>query len=314
MLRRLGLLAMLAALVWPASVAAQDSDNRDDDVLIRINGPMSIGPNDAIDTVIGIDNDVTIAEQATVRDTLLVIDGTATVNGRVETNVVVISGTLNLGPTATVKDVTLISSDLNRDPAATITGDLEERDELINISFGWGAFVFSFLFWLSVSIVVLVAGIIFAAIGARQLVAGAAAMTERAGASILIAFVVWVGLPILAILFFFTVIGIPLGVAIFVFVLPALWFLGYLVAGTRLGLAIVRPSDPVAARGRLILAAVVGLLILQIIGLIPFLGGVIVFFAGLFGSGALLYLVYRNLTGRGVMPIGSGIPAPTAAA
>jgi hypothetical protein len=311
MARRLLFVAFLAALVWPASAAAQnDTDFDEDDVLIRVNGPITVAQNDVLDVVIGISDQVVV--DGTVRDTLLVIDGTATVNGRVESDIVVISGTLNLGPAANVQDVTLVRSDLNRDPAATVTGEIEERSG--DFSFGWGAFVFSLFFWLGMTIVILVAGILFAVFGGRQLVSAGAVLTGRVGPSIVTALVVWIGLPILAVLAFFTIIGIPLGIAIIVFLLPALWFLGYLVAGTRLGLAIVRTPDPVAERGKLILAALVGLLIFQIIGLVPFLGGFVVFLAGWLGSGALIYLGFRGWSTRLPAEVAPAGPAAMPAA
>ncbi|HKG24659.1 MAG TPA: hypothetical protein VKB09_03375 [Thermomicrobiales bacterium] len=313
MVRRLILLVLLATLLWPVSAAAQDkAGSDDDDVLVRVNGPITVGQNEVVDVVVGVSNDVTI--DGTVRDTLVVVDGTATVNGRVDSQIFVVEGTLNLGPTAKVQDVTLVRSDLHRDPAATIAGDLEERSELINASFGWGSFIFSLLFWLGMTIVILVAGILFAAFGGRQLVLAGRVLTGRVGPSIVTALVIWIGLPILAVMAFFTVIGIPLGLAIFLFLLPVLWFLGYLVAGARLGLAIVRTPDPVVARGKLILAAVIGLLIFQLIGLIPFLGGFVIFLAGWLGSGALVYLGVRGWSDRrpvDVAPAGSAA-APAA--
>jgi hypothetical protein len=313
MVRRLAFLALLAALLWPVSVAAQDrATSNDDDVLVRVHGPISVAQGEVIDTVVGVKNDVTV--DGTVRKTLLVIDGTATINGRVDKNVVVIRGTLNLGPTATVKDVTLVRSHLNRDPGAMITGNLKERSQWGGASFGWGAFIFSLFFWLSMTIVILIAGILFAAFGGRQVVNAAGVLSSKLGASLLTALVLWIGLPILAVMALVTVIGIPLGIAIFVFLMPALWLLGYLAAGTRLGLAMVRTPDPIAARGRLILAAVLGLLIFQLIGLIPVLGGVIVFFVGWAGSGALVYRAYRGLSDRGPATAVPPASAPVAAA
>jgi cytoskeletal protein CcmA (bactofilin family) len=311
MIRRLLLLGSVALLFWPVSVAAQsNADRNDDDVLVRVNGPITIQQGEELDTVVGVRNDVTI--DGTVRDALVVVDGSATVNGRVDSEVFVVRGTLNLGPTAVVKDVTLIRSDLNRDPAATVTGDIHERSQWVNVSFGWGSFIFSFLFWLSFTIVILVAGILFAVFGARQLVGAAAVLTGRPGPSLLTALILWIGLPILAVLALFTVIGIPLGIVTLVFLMPVLWFLGYLVAGTLLGLAIVRTPDPVAARGRLVLAAIIGLLIFQIVGLVPFIGGLIVFLAGWLGSGALVYLGYRGVSSR--QPAGAVPPATVAPA
>lgn len=310
MARRLALVVLLAFLLWPVSVAAQDDSDSNDDVLIRFNGPITVAPGESLDVVIGVSDDVVI--DGTVRDTLLVIDGNATVNGTVDSEIVVISGTLTLGPTARVEDVTLVRSDLNRDPAATITGEVEEREG--DISFGWGSFVFSLLFWVGMTIVILVAGALFAVFAGRQLVSTAAVMTGRVGPSIVTALVVWIGLPILAVLAFFTIIGIPLGIAILVFLMPVLWFLGYLVAGARLGLAIVRSRDPVVERGKLILAVLLGLVIFQLLGLVPFLGGFVVFLAGWLGSGALVYLGIRGWSDRRPAAVTPAGPAAMPAA
>jgi hypothetical protein len=74
---------------------------------------------------------------------------------------------------------------------------------------------------------------------------------------------VWVALPIIAALAIVTLIGLPLGLGVLIFLLPALWFLGLIVAGTRLGLAIVKVSGRESGEHPY-LASFVGLLILQL--------------------------------------------------
>jgi hypothetical protein len=161
---------------------------------------------------------------------------------------------------------------------------------------------------------VIAAGLIFAAFGGRQLQSAAATVTGHLGPTLLTALILWIGVPALAVLLIATVIGIPLSFGILFFLLPALWFIGYLVAGAALGTAILRAGWSEQAEHRY-LPVVVGLSVFQIVALIPFMGGMVAFFAGLAGGGALLYQMwtaFRGTTaGRPTMP--PTIPAaPTA--
>jgi hypothetical protein len=151
---------------------------------------------------------------------------------------------------------------------------------------------------------------LFAAVAPRQLRDAATLLTADPGYAILAAVVVWIGGPILAAIALATVAGLPLGIGI-IFALPALLFLGYIVAGARIGIAIVGPRDSEGApgRGRLIGAALLGVLILQLILLIPIAGLIIGLLAGLYGSGALALLLWRAIRGAGGTPRATA-PAP----
>ena len=70
---------------------------------------------------------VTVNEGETVDGDVVVIAGTARVNGRVNGEVVVVGGTAELGPNADIaEDVVVIGGPLRRDPAARIGGDVDE--------------------------------------------------------------------------------------------------------------------------------------------------------------------------------------------
>jgi hypothetical protein len=93
------------------------------------------------------------------------------------------------------------------------------------------------------------------------------------------------------------VIGIPLGFAILFLVIPTLTVLGYLVTSTALGRLVMRrrrtPPDALGVVGEPLYAEVTsGVLMLQIIGFIPGLGGLVIILAGLLGAGALLYYAW----------------------
>ena len=84
------------------------------------------------------------------------------------------------------------------------------------------------------SVAVLVSALVFAAVGGSQLRRSATALTGEAGKTLVAALLVWIGLPILAILVGITVVGLPLAIAIVFLGLPTLWLLGHITAGTRL--------------------------------------------------------------------------------
>jgi len=86
---------------------------------------------------------------------------------------------------------------------------------------------------------------------------------------------------------------------------PAAAFAGYLVAGIWLGEWLLYRGDrPVPERPYL--AAVVGLLVLQIISLVPFVGAI----ASLFGFGAVLLLAWRVFRATPATPTIAPTPTP----
>jgi len=291
MSRKLRILLLFVSVVLalvPAAAFARDDD--DGDLLLRINGPITVGPAETHENVIVISDDLTM--EGTVTSTVFVIDGDAVVTGKVEGDITVISGRLTLGSTATVDNVNVIDGTLVRENGAVISGKLSQRDDLLNI---WQVGVFSALVWIGMVAVVLAGGLIFAGVAGRQLSAAGDRIAREPGPTVLAALVAWVAMPVLMVLTMFTLVGIPMGIGYFVFVLPVLWFAGYLVAGTQLGRLMLR-NRPVSERPYL--AAVVGLIILQAVTWIPWFGGVVAFVAGVVGSGALLLLAWQSWRGQ----------------
>jgi hypothetical protein len=93
----------------------------------------------------------------------------------------------------------------------------------------------------------------------------------------------------------FTVIGLPLGFAILLVLLPIMWILGYVVAGTRLGFFIDELRGARTDLEHPYLTSVIGVAILQLIGLVPWVGGFVVLLAGLFGAGAIVVHAWRRV-------------------
>src|SRR5690606_10222005 len=82
-------------------------------------------------------------------------------------------------------------------------------------------------------------GVLFAAAGGRQLGEAAGLLLRRPGPVVVATLVMIAAVPILAILSFITLVGIPLGVALLVVLVPALGFAGYVVAAAALGGALL---------------------------------------------------------------------------
>lgn len=304
MLRRFLFLVFLVAFLVPASAEAQAPfDDSDDTVVIKVNNPVTVAADESLDVLIVINDDATI--DGTITESLVVMSGTATINGRVDGDLVVVSGDLILGPNAVVDDVHLYRSSVVRDPAATVRGDLTEEAEF-QFSW-WGGALVSIGIWVGLTIVVLVAGLLFALLGGRQLLSLGVTARTQVPTSILTAVVLFGGMPILAFLIFFTVIGIPLGLAILLVLIPLLWLLGYIVCGAMLGTWIRARMGSTNALGGIVLATLIGLLVLQCVSLIPFIGGFVLFLAGTYGAGALVLHLIRQ---RGGTASGSEASAP----
>ncbi len=284
-MKRLLLVTGLVALLLAPSAALAQADDADS-VLVRVNG--DVETDEDLDVLVVVEGDARFGGSAEV---MVMVNGTATLTGASVETLVVVGGTANLESGTTVSgDVFLIDSDLDRAQGATVGGDINRGfDPNVGRAFAFLGFVL----WIGASITLILAGLAFAGVapgGARR--AGAALFGEI-GPTLLGAVVVWIGLPILAVLAFITLVGIPTSLALFLVVLPVLGVLGYLVSGIRLGeMMLGRTREP---RGHPYLAALLGVAVLQIVGWIPVLGPLVGFLAAVLGAGALAVIGWRAL-------------------
>jgi cytoskeletal protein CcmA (bactofilin family) len=292
------------ALLLPATASADDG-KEDRGLTLRVTGDVTVAKGDTVGAVVVIDGTATI--DGTVTDSLTVINGTAIVTGTVRSDLTVIAGTLDLRTGAQVQDVNLIDSDLVRADGVIVTGAIESRDGF-EIPSGVLA-ALSIYFWIAMTLTVVVAGLAFAAIGSRQLNEATRVMTGEPSNSFIGGVFLWVVLPIVAVLAMLTLIGIPLGLGVLVVVLPTMWFLGLIVAGARLGTFILHRDD--AATRRPLAATTLGLVLLQLSLIIPVVGGLIVMLAGAWGAGALTFMAYRAAGGKGFSPAAPQPPVPS---
>jgi hypothetical protein len=175
-------------------------------------------------------------------------------------------------------------------PGATVGGSVRTLDaDLAALGlFLIPAFI---LLFLGLGLATVAAALLVAAFGARQ-VRGVESLIRRQPGQVLVAGVAGaVALPLIAILLIATVVGAPIGLAMLFILLPALAFLAWIVAAIWIGDWIVARLRGTAEPDRPYRAAVLGVIVLAIAGVLPFVTAI----ATLFGFGALLLTGWRVL-------------------
>ena len=292
MFLRLSLLAFVALLaLMPAAASADDGNNNG--FILRARGTFTLPTGESIGSAVVIKGDAVIA--GTVDHSLVVIDGSALIGGQVKGNLTVIKGDVTLESGSHVKRVNIVNGHVNREAGSLVDHGINQR----HLGFGFLSAIFFWILWLGMTATVIIGGLVFAAIAGRQLSLSTRVLTGELAFSILGAVVVWIGLPVLALLAFLSVIGIPFGLALLLIALPALWFLGYLVTGARLGEALLSLGGHRPPAGHPYIATALGLIVLQLAGLVPLLGWAVMALAGIWGSGALGVTAFRAWQGRG---------------
>jgi hypothetical protein len=301
MLRRVVLLVATLVIATTSSAMAQDltTGDRTGQWAAGANDPLTVGAGETLSTVVGVSNQVRVDGE--VDDLLLIIDGDATINGTVSGQVIVISGTLTLGPEALVYDILLFRSEITQQPGSIVTGNIETRSNVFFLEW-WNSPIFALIVWLILTLFLIAGGALFALAAGRQVHELACAPTTHILANVITSAILWIALPAFGVIVMLTIIGIPLGLVIFGLVLPGIWWLGYTVIGARLGLLFLYLANGRKRANHAVLATFLGLLALQLTSLIPYVGGTIIFWSGVYGSGALLYHVTRARRDRPIDP------------
>jgi hypothetical protein len=301
------LAGIVLALGLAAPVLAADPKHTDGPVLMAFNGDITVPAGDQADVVFVTGGTATVAGEAT---TVVVFGGDAILTGATVESVVVTGGTVTIDAASTVTgDVRTLGSTVTVDPAATVRGSVSSLDsDLVAAS----AIIapMAFLFLVGLIGVTLVAGLALAALGARQVRAAERLISHEPGQTVLVGLAGLIVVPILAVLAMVTVVGAPLGFAIMFMVWPTAAYLGYLVAGIWIGEWLLYRGER-QAPDRPYVAAVVGLLVLQVISIVPFVGAI----ASLFGFGAVLLLAWRvfRQPSQATPIVGAGTPQPMGA-
>jgi len=284
------IVALALMLAFPAVAAAQGpGDERG--VLVGVREDLTLNAGSSASVVVAVQGHLTVSGHARL---VVMVDGDVTLDGQAASvdTIVAVRATITLGPGTSVGTIRSLDSTLVQDPSATVTNGVEDLQGSLFVLFGiLGTFLV--LLYLGWAVAVLVSGAVLAAVAASQTRRMARSVSTEP-LKVLGAGVVGFLVPlILGTLFFVTVIGIPLGVLVFV----ALWlagFVGFLVMGVWLGELILHRGRTNPG-GRPIGAALLGLFLLLIASVIPLVS----FFAGWFGLGTVTLNAWRALRGRG---------------
>ncbi|MEZ4701830.1 MAG: hypothetical protein R2834_15940 [Rhodothermales bacterium] len=282
------LIVALCLLVLPSS-RAQDWE-ADEGVIVRVNGDLVVPAGEREAVALVIEGNARVSGEA---ELVVVVNGTAELTGARIGELVVVQGEAMLDDASEVTgNVHLVNAELTRADGATIQGEVLHDT---GTRLGRGLLIFGLLFAMGSVITVLACGLVAAAIAPRGVRTAGAALTDTFGTTLVATLIVWVGLPIFAAAMIGTVVGIPIGLGIFLFILPAMGFLGYLVSGIRLGdyvLGVIRGRDEA---WHPYLAALVGLVILLFLGTVPILGSIVSPIAAMLGAGAIGVLAWRQV-------------------
>jgi hypothetical protein len=300
MKRLFGFLAslLLVFLMFaPAALAADPSLPHNGRVLISTGGDITLPAGEHADAVVVVKGTATIYGEA---NTIVVIDGSVQLTGASVETVVAVRSPVTIGAgTVVLGDVMKLDSVVTRLGDGAIGGAVRDiASDLAGIGFFVGPALL--LMYAGFALAAIMAGLLLAALAARQ-VRAAEALISHQPVQTLLAALTGVFVPIFLIaLLVVTIVGAPLGIGILLGLWPLAAFVGYLVGGIWIGDWVLARTSPGTTRERPYLAAVVGLLILQVMAILPFLSMI----ASLFGYGAVLLLAARTIRG-GRVPVGS---------
>jgi hypothetical protein len=312
-------------------------EHKDDVVSIGRNAELADGEHaDAVTAVFGsattageVDDDVvsvlgnTRVTGGRVGHQAVAVMGSVYVNGEVNGEVVAVLGNVELGPEAKVHgNITIVGGDLKRDPGATVDGHVEHVFGMDWADFDWvrpwvqrcllygRPLAFSpGLGWAWGIALGLLALYVFIAFVFRKGVDRCVqTLDEEPGHSVLAALVLTLGIPVLFVLLFITVLGIAAVPFLAIAVICAALF-GKVVILAAIGKRCT-PSlanDPTA---HTVVGVLVGGLILLVIYTIPVVGFVVYKLLELLGLGVVAYTLLLTVRAQRVARSGGPGPAP----
>ena len=226
-----GMFLVLGLLV-PIAIAAEDTLPHTGRVIVSVKGDATLPAGEHADVVVVVQGTATINGEANV---VVVVDGTANLQGARVNTVVAVRSPVTLGPgTVVLGDVRTLNSTVTQDPTATVNGST--RDMTTDFAALGFALVTGFLLlFVGFAIAVILGALLVAALAARQVRAAETLISREPAKSFVTGLVAVFVIPIVAVLAFLTVVGVPLGLAILLGLWPLAGFVGYVVTGIWIG-------------------------------------------------------------------------------
>lgn len=273
------LVALCTLLPVGPAFAADDNDTPDDRIVLS--GSVLVDRGEVVPgDVVVVDGDVLI--RGTVRGDVVAVSGDVTIRGKVGGDVVAVDGLATLGRAARVSgDLTYFDKKPVVAPGAKVSGKVEKID---GSEIGDALKALAFGIWVAFSVSFVLFGLILLLLAPKAAEAVARTAKARWGLAIGVGFGTFILLPILAVLISLTVIGTPLGIILLVSLIP-LFAMAYIASAFAAGRLILKNSG--------IPAFLLGMLILCLLTLIPFVGGLVALLAIIFGLGLLFTTLFR---------------------
>lgn len=278
--------ALVAVLCIPcsASAAAQGGGDR-----VQVGGDIVVAQGERVDGDVVVVGGNAIVD-GVVTGNVVAVGGYVSASGQVDGDVIAVGGYVVLRSTARVGgDSAAIGGRVEREPGAQVGGDIASVPILDPqfLSF----LVFIGLLQAVVSLVaLLLAALLSVAAFPGQVKVVESTLRQAPWASVATGLAVLVVFIILAVPLVFTIIGLPLAIlGLIVATLFGLSALGALV-GDRI-LAAFR-----AGQSGYLAKAIVGVLVIWLVGIIPVLGGLVSFFVTLFAVGAVALSRFGNIS------------------
>jgi hypothetical protein len=280
--RRVLLLATVAVCLSPANARAQEAPGIEAEDQIVLAGSVTVPRGERVGEVVVFSGRVTV--NGVVTGDVVVLEGPVIVTGQVNGSVIAADGVVRLAESARVGGDVLGSAAVRVRPGAEVRGDTRGG---IRFSLeGPLAALGELLGPVAVSISVLLTGILLIAVAPRGADAVAHALAEAPLASLGWGILLAIGLPLTAVALVVSVLGLPLGLAVFLS-LGLWWLVGLTWAAWCVGRGLVR-----APRGHAI-ALAAGWAILAAVGLVPILNVAVWTLAPILGVGAMVVAAWR---------------------
>ena len=168
-------LAAALLLIAPATLAA-DPAAGEGRVLVSVNGDVTLPPDQTAETIVVVDGVATIAGDV---DTLVIVEGSAVLDGATAGTIWAVRSQVELGAgTIVTGEVMTLDSAVHQVGDATVQGGVTDMaGRLIAI----GAFLAPafLLFWLGAGLATLVAGLLLAGLASRQVRMAEAAIRSQ---------------------------------------------------------------------------------------------------------------------------------------
>ncbi|HEX5823452.1 MAG TPA: hypothetical protein VFY18_03240 [Candidatus Limnocylindrales bacterium] len=301
---------LIGFLLFVPAVLAADPFPHTGRVIMSTQGDVTVPAGEHADVVFVVNGTATIQGEV---NTIVAIDGAANLLGARAETIVAVRSPVEIGAgSVVVGDVMTIDSLVHRTGDGVVQGEVADvATALIGIGAVLGGALF--LIWIGFGLAMIVGGLLLAGLASRQVREAETLISREPALTLGVGIVGLFAFPLVAILLIVTVIGAPLGVGILLQVWPLVAFLSYLVGGIWIGDWMLRQTSPERVRERPYLAAVLGVVLLEVMALVPILA-LVAMIASLFGFGSVLRLSLRTLRSRSVSrpTVAGPMPAPIA--